>query len=178
MSNVNNKPGLVKVTDFTEALNRLICTASGGTVDGYIIISEFFQAITNYVDAVVYPFQFAASQLLTDLVASGSDITASVRAPEDFTIDSTANRIMAAVNVAPTGSSIIVDILKNGTSIFSTTISIDATEKTSLTAATPYVLTSSSISFTKGDEITTLITQVGATVAGQSLTISIDYIKA
>jgi len=49
MSNVNNKPGIVKVTNFRETLNRLIATATGGTVDGYILISELFEETLIYI---------------------------------------------------------------------------------------------------------------------------------
>jgi hypothetical protein len=120
---------------------------------------------------------FIASPINTDLVAD-VDIDADIGAVEDYIIDNASNRIMAYVGVAPVGSSIIIDIKKNGVSIFSTPISIDDGEKTSLTASVPYVLTSSSISFSRGDQITATITQVGASTPGQNLSIYLDYLKA
>lgn len=66
---------------------------------------------------------------------------------------------------APTGSNLIVDIKKNGTTIFSTKISIDTTETNSSTAAVPYVLSSSPTTFTVGDVISYHVDQLdsGAT---------------
>lgn len=49
MSNVNNKAGLVKLSNFREALNRIICTASGSTVDAYLLISELVEFISIYI---------------------------------------------------------------------------------------------------------------------------------
>lgn len=64
MANINNKAGLVKLTDFTEALNRLICTASAGTVDGYIDIAEMFlkgRTFTGQAHGGYYTKTFTAS---------------------------------------------------------------------------------------------------------------------
>jgi len=52
-----------------------------------------------------------------------------------------------------------LQIKKNGTTIFSTVPTIDNSESTTLTAATPSVI--SVTSFTRGDRITASITQVG-----------------
>jgi hypothetical protein len=62
------------------------------------------------------------------------------------------------------GSIFTVDINKNGTSILSTKLTIDNTEKTSKTAATPCVL--SSTTFADDDEVTIDIDQVGTGAAG------------
>jgi hypothetical protein len=68
---------------------------------------------------------------------------------------------------APTGAAIIVDVKKNGTTIFSTKPQIDATAKTSATSGTPAVLSVTSIA--DDDEITFDVTQVGSTIAGAGL---------
>lgn len=57
------------------------------------------------------------------------------------------------------GSIFTVDVHKNGTTILSTKLTIDNTEETSLTAATPPVISVSSV--TKGDRITVDVDQVG-----------------
>jgi len=67
---------------------------------------------------------------------------------------------------APTGATVIYDIKKNFTSIFSTKISIDASEKTSLTAATAYVLTGTT-TFAKGDYLSIRCDQIGSTLTGK-----------
>lgn len=70
--------------------------------------------------------------------------------------------LFAALTTAQVSGSIFtVDIRKNGTSIFSTLLTIDNTELTSLTAATLPVLTGT-ITFAKGDAIRVDVTQVGS----------------
>lgn len=84
-------------------------------------------------------------------------------APYAYTIE---NLILTS-SVAPTGSTLIADLNVNGTSILATKISIDISELNSTTAATPYVLTTNTIS--KGSRITVDLDQVGATVAGSDV---------
>jgi len=79
----------------------------------------------------------------------------------------TLTAVRISVGTAPTGSTIIVDVKKNGTTIFTTKATIDASEKTSVTAAVPSVL--SVTSFADDDEITWHVDQVGSTVAGLGL---------
>ena len=74
-------------------------------------------------------------------------------------------KVKTSVTVAPTGTTVIIDINKNGTSVLSTKLSIDATEKTSVTAAIAAVL--SDTTFVENDEITIDIDQVGSTLAGK-----------
>lgn len=61
-----------------------------------------------------------------------------------------------------------VNVKKNGSSIFDTIVSIDANEKTSTTATTPFQFTgaSSSITFNDDDEISFDITTNGVTATG------------
>jgi hypothetical protein len=78
--------------------------------------------------------------------------------------------IRASVTTAPTGSTLIINIKENGTTVFSTLLSIDATEKTSTTAATHAVLSDTSLA--DDAEITIEITQIGTTVAGAGLKVT------
>tara|TARA_R110002020_G_C16317689_1_gene774461 strand:+ start:6618 stop:6998 length:381 start_codon:yes stop_codon:yes gene_type:complete len=73
----------------------------------------------------------------------------------------------ASVSTAPVGSTVIVDINVSGSTILSTKLSIDASEKTSTTAATPAVL--SSKVFADDVDITFDIDQVGSSTAGKGL---------
>lgn len=75
--------------------------------------------------------------------------------------------VRASLNTAPTGSTLIVDINETGSTILSTKLSIDATEKTSTTAATPAVISDASLA--DDAEITIDIDQVGSTIAGAGL---------
>lgn len=84
----------------------------------------------------------------------------------------TINNIYASVSTAPVGSTLIVDVNKNGTTVFSTELTIDASETNSLTAATPPVISVSSVA--AGDTISIDIVQVGSSTAGAGLKV---YLK-
>lgn len=77
------------------------------------------------------------------------------------------SEVRASVTTAPTDATIIVDINQNGTTVLSTKLTIDATEKTSFTAATPPVISVATLA--DDDEITIDIDQVGSTIAGAGL---------
>jgi hypothetical protein len=80
----------------------------------------------------------------------------------------TLTSVRASVGTAPTGTTIIVDINEGGTSIMTITkLSIDATEKTSTTAAAAAAITDTALA--DDAEITIDIDQVGSTVAGAGL---------
>ena len=106
------------------------------------------------------------SDLTTDLTTGAGK--AYIRAPFAMTI----TEVRASVMTAPTGANLAIDINKNTTSIFSTTLTIDAGEKTSTTATTAAVLSTTTIA--DDDELTFDIDTVGSTVAGAGL---IVYIK-
>lgn len=79
--------------------------------------------------------------------------------------------VRASVGTAPTGASIIVDVLKNGTTIFTggtdrPTIAISGTTDTGTPAVT---------SWANGDYLTVNIAQVGSTIAGADLTVQVWY---
>lgn len=78
-------------------------------------------------------------------------------------------KVKLSVNTAPTGSTIIVDVNKNGASIFTTRPSIDATEKTTQSAAVAAVLTATPLALADDDEISIDIDQIGSTIAGAGL---------
>jgi hypothetical protein len=105
----------------------------------------------------------ACSDETTNLTSGTAKAT--FRMPYAMTLTS----VRANVNTAPVGSTILVDVNKNGSTIFSTRVSIDASEKTSVTAATPFVLSTTSLA--DDDEITVDIDQVGSSTAGKGLKI-------
>lgn len=110
-------------------------------------------------------FGIAVSDETTDLTTGTAKTT--FRAPSAFDLTS----VRASVTTAPIGASISVDISVNGVSIFTTALSIDSTEKTSTTAATAHVLTSSPLAIADDAEITVDIDAVGSTTAGAGLKI-------
>jgi hypothetical protein len=124
-------------------------------------ISENREAIQG----IVFPFPFAASDEDTDLETGNDKLT--FRIP--FGLNLTG--IRANVKTAPTGSSIIIDVNKDGASILSTKLSIDAGTKTSVEAATPPVFSSTTLA--DDDEITVGINQIGSTLSGTGLKLTL-----
>lgn len=144
-------------------------SAISGGLGSYLQTFRAKAGIVAHLDDIPHSYQFAASDETTALVADGTTPVYT----DYIAVPITVNSVMISVNTAPIGAdNIIVDIHKNGTSIFSTLISIDATENTSLTAATPYVL-DGTIAFAQGDKIECFINQVGSTVAGAGLKVKL-----
>jgi len=106
---------------------------------------------------------FALSDETTDLTTGTAKLT--FRMPFAMTLTD----VRANVTTAPTGSVLTVDINEGGTTILSTKLTIDATEKTSTTAATALVISDSVLA--DDAEITVDIDTVGSTVAGKGLKI-------
>jgi len=111
-------------------------------------------------------FVIAASDETTDLTTGTNKVY--FRMPYAATLLA----VKATVNTAPTGSTLIVDINEAGTSLLSTVLTIDASEKTSSTAAVPAVISDSALA--DDAEITIDIDQIGSTVAGKGLKV---YLK-
>ena len=105
----------------------------------------------------------AASDETTDLTTGTAKVT--FRSPYAFTL----TEVRANVNTAPVGSTLNIDINESGTTVLSTVITIDASEKTSESAATPPVISDSSIA--DDAEITIDIDQIGSSTAGKGLKI-------
>ena len=115
--------------------------------------------------APVQCIPIACSDETTDLTTGTAKVT--FRMPYAFTLLSGAAGVRASLTGAPTGAALVVDINEAGSSILSTKLSIDASEKTSTTAATPAVISDTSLA---GDaEITIDIDQVGSSSAGNGL---------
>jgi len=115
--------------------------------------------------AATESFVIAASDETTDLTTGTAKLT--FRMPYAFTVD----EVRASVTTAPTGSVLTVDINETGVTILSTKITIDATEFTSKTAATPPVISDSSLA--DDAQITIDIDTIGSTIAGAGLKVYI-----
>lgn len=103
----------------------------------------------------------AVSDEATALTTGTAKVT--FRMPYAFTLTA----VRASVTTAPTGAVLTVDINEGGVSVLSTVITIDATEKTSTTAATPAVISDSALA--DDAEMTVDIDTVGSTIAGAGL---------
>ena len=109
--------------------------------------------------------QVACSDETTALTTGAAKIT--FRMPYGMTLTA----VRASVTTAPTGATLIVDINEGGVSIFSTRLTIDASEKTSTTAATPAVISDATLA--DDAEITIDIDQIGSSVAGTGLKVTL-----
>lgn len=82
--------------------------------------------------------------------------------------------VRASLNTAPAGANLVVDVNEGGLSVLSTKLSIDATERTSTTAATPAVISDSALA--DDAEITIDIDQIGSSTAGAGLKVGL-YVR-
>lgn len=104
----------------------------------------------------------AASDETTALTTGTAKVT--FRMPFAMTLTA----VRASVTTAATGATLLtVDINEGGVSILSTKITLDSGEKTSTTAATPAVISDTSLA--DDAEITVDIDAVGNTIAGAGL---------
>jgi hypothetical protein len=95
------------------------------------------------------------------------------RAPYALTI----RAVKIDVNTAPTGASILVDLNNGANPVFTTRPEIEANELTSLDATTQPVLNSSFTSVAANAVLTIDIDQVGSTIAGKGLKMTIYYTR-
>ena len=102
---------------------------------------------------------------IVSLTAEDGDLTvaddlAQIRLPFAFTL----TEVRAFVNTAPTGAALTFDITEAGSTILSTLLTIDVSEKTSESAATPPVISDTTLA---DDAIISFNCDViGSTVAG------------
>ena len=127
------------------------------------------QSIKAYVDSVPVVFQLAVSDETTALTTGTAKLT--FRMPYAVTLTA----VRASVTTAPTDAVITVDINESGSTILSTKLTIDATEKTSTTALTPAVISDTALA--DDAEITIDIDTVGSTIAGAGLKITLIGVK-
>jgi hypothetical protein len=115
--------------------------------------------------------QAACSDLTTSLTTGTSK--GYFRMPHAMTVTG----VRASVLTAPTGGTLLtIDINDSGTTILSTKLTFDASEKTTTTAATPAVISDSALS--DDAEITIDIDAVGSTIAGAGLIVTIIGTRA
>jgi hypothetical protein len=111
---------------------------------GYRWNGTGWSPLTPTVSQVSIPV--ACSDEITAITTGTAKTT--FRMPHAFTL----SKIKASLTVASTSGLVTLDVNKNGVSLFSTLLTIDVNEKTSVTAATAAVLTT--IALADDDEIT------------------------
>lgn len=108
--------------------------------------SPYWSAVIPVAQAATETIVVALSDETTALTTGLAKTT--IRMPYRFTL----TNVRASLTTASTAGIPTVDINRNGTSIFSTLLTIDATEKSSKTAATPCALSTATLE--DDDEIT------------------------
>lgn len=119
--------------------------------DGLATKQPIGNYLTNQIIPVIVPLGAINTNatLLTDEPILG----------RSFPFTGTIESVLLTLKTAPTDANFIVDIKRNGTSIFSTLLSVNAGQTTSATATTPAVLSNTLI--TLGDLVTFSVTQIG-----------------
>lgn len=106
-------------------------------------------------------YTFAVTGVLT--VATGKS---RIYLEGNYTIET----VRAAVNTAPTGSTILVDVNKNGTTVYTTQTARPSIAISGFSAlgGTPAILT-----YASGDYLSVDLDQIGSTIAGSDLTVTV-----
>lgn len=141
---------------------------SGGAGLYVFIGGVWFGPLARFSDIKVIESQTIACSDETTAITTGT-AKRTWRAPYALTLLS----VRASCNTAPTGSTIIIDINEGGTTILSTKLSIDASEKTSATAASAAVIGDASLA--DDAELTIDFDQVGSTVAGTGVKVTLVW---
>lgn len=136
--------------------------ATGGTTGQKLTKTSGADFATAWTSDVVV-FQFSISDLVTAL-ATGTN-SGYFDAPFPFTI----TEVIATLLAASTSGLPQFNLKKNGTTILSTQITVDANETSSLTAAAPPVVSVTAVA--KGDRITCDIVAAGTGAKGAQITV-------
>ena len=164
--------GAPTVTDFLDSTFKIISNVDADeqsflldnlTANRVATMPDKDGTIAMLDDLGIVTISAAVSDETSNLIIGTESLT--FRMPYAMTLSD----VRASVGTAPTGSTLIVDINENASTVLSTKLSIDATEKTSTTAVIPPVI--SDINLVDDAEITIDIDQVGATIAGAGLKI-------
>ena len=149
---------IVNDADGNDAPATLTCqtTASTGIADDRLVLKGIEEIII-----------VALSDETTDLTTGTGK--ASFHMPFAMTLTG----VKASVNTAPAGQEIEVDINEGGSTILTTKLTIDAGEKTSLTAATAAVIGGAGPDLADNAEITFDIDQVGTSTKGKGLKVTL-----
>lgn len=149
------------------------------TVRTTTALQGYFATGNRPTQANLQDFVETAQQVTIGPIIIGDETTAQTattgkvrfRMPHAMTLTG----VRASLNTAPVGSTFIVDINENGTSVLSTKLSIDAGEKTSQTAATPAVISDADLA--DDAEISIDVDQIGSGTAGAGLRVWLLGVK-
>jgi len=159
------------VTGTTAEFNTALSDGSFATLAGTETLTNKTIAYgSNTITGLPVELVIAASDETTALTTGTAKVT--FRMPFAMTV----SEVRLGVTTAPTDATIIADLNEGGVSIFSTEPTIDATEKTSTTAAVPAVISDSALA--DDAEMTIDIDQIGSTIAGAGLKVTLIGTRA
>ena len=141
-------------------------TITAPDASGTLVLHSNTQTLTNKTlsTGTVIPVTIGIACSDESTALTTGTAKATFRMPHAMTLTA----VRASVGTAPVGSTIIVDINEGGSTIMTTNkLSIDASEKTSTTAATAAGITDSALA--DDAEITIDIDQIGSSTAGAGL---------
>jgi len=140
-----------------------------GLVNGQVLTVN--AAVADGIEWAATSAHKPTQSFITACSDETSDLTTGTkstwRIPYAFTISG----VRASLTTAATGAIFVVDINQNGVSILSTKLTIDISETTSQTAATPPVILTTAL--TDDSIITFDIDTIGSTNSGQGLKVTI-----
>ena len=166
---LTNKPTLLTQSDIDTSVANLVDSAPA-TLDTLNELAAALGDDANFSTTVTNQIAAISNEIVSTLSVLQSGnltvVTGTDRSYIPYSIN--INKIVARVETAPTGSAIIIDLLKNGVSINSITISDGATKTTN---------NSLSLALVEDDYLTIDITQIGSTSSGADLTLTLYYTK-
>jgi uncharacterized protein (TIGR02145 family) len=142
--------------------------------DGTQATNKFLKSVTNDGKANwAYPIH-AAQVMCSDLTTTITADTVNKKAFWIAPCDGYITEIFADLDVAQSSGSVFtIDVKKSGTSIFSTIMTIDNAQSSSLNSSVQNVISSTPRTFTKGQKYEIYVTQAGT--APKGLMVSINY---
>lgn len=152
---LSNKTALVD-TDTT----LLSDSADSGKAKEVSWLNVYNYISSKIVDTETYACSDEVSALNVGLVIT-------FRMPYHMTL----SNVKISLNTAPTITKLIVDIRKGGVSIFSTLLSVDTGQTTSVGASVPAVISNNDL--VNDSVITIYVTQIGSGVAGTGLKVTL-----
>jgi len=112
----------------------------------------------------------AMSDEITELVDGDGKVT--IYAPYALTLED----VIAGLSAQSSAGVVTVDIERQGTTIFSTLLTIDVSEDTSETAATPFVFDGAETTWAKGDKIVFNLDTDGTAAKGLKVTLIVKKV--
>jgi hypothetical protein len=145
-------PGANKVALYAKSDGKLYIKDDAGT--------ETDLTATGTVTGSPFEFTVAVSDETTSITTGTAKITFY------FPVAVNITGVSAGLTGQSSSGAVTIDVNKNGTTIFSTNLTIDANEDTSHTAATPAALSSSPTAFSVTDKVTIDIDGAGTSAEG------------